>query len=256
MKKNTLFVFALFIFYFSFCLTTVAQTRSREDYEKLGHVVWEVDTKEKIVAITFDDGPHPVFTPQILYILAKYNAKATFFVAGNKVKRFPSVLERIAKEGHEIANHTYNHIINRNITSSTLHSELEQTDEIIQSIIGYKPTLYRPVGGMHNDLIINTAVKNGKLVILWSWHLDAEDWKNPAASQISRHITKGIRPGNIVLLHDWIGTEYSRTSQTVKGLETTLRFLYQNGYECVTVSELLFRSEIIDQDYFNTFPIE
>nr|WP_313770681.1 polysaccharide deacetylase family protein [Bacillus sp. S/N-304-OC-R1] len=244
------------LFYFSFCLTSDAQTRSRQDYEESGNVVWDVNTKEKIVAITFDDGPHPTFTPQILDILAKYDAKATFFVAGNKVKRFPDVLERIAKEGHEIGNHTFNHIYNRNITASTLTSELEQTDQIIQSITGYKPSLYRPVGGLYNDLIINTAAQNGKLVILWSWHQDPQDWKNTTASKISNHITKGVNPGNIILLHDWFGSEFDESSQTVNGLETTLNDLYNKGYKCVSVSELLLRSKMNDQDFFRTFPLK
>ncbi|MFJ5625082.1 polysaccharide deacetylase family protein [Peribacillus loiseleuriae] len=242
MKKIWMLPILLFI---SFCSTQTyayAFTDSREAYEKTGQVIWEVNTKEKMVAITFDDGPHPVFTPQILDILAKYNAKATFFVAGNKVKRFPAILKRQVKEGHEIANHTYNHIYDRNITAAKLTAELDQTDKIIKLFTGNKPTLYRPVGGLYNDLIINSAIKNGKLVILWSWHQDPQDWKSPAASQIYRHITKGVSPGNIILFHDWNGSEFSQTSQTVKALENIMEYLYKNGYECVTVSEMLYRS--------------
>ncbi len=240
-KKWMLIIF-LFILLFSTQTHVYAFTDSREAYEKTGKVIWEVNTKEKIVAITFDDGPHPIFTPQILDILAKYNAKATFFVVGNKIEIYPDILQRIKKEGHEIANHTNKHIYNKNISSSTLTSELEKTDEIIQRITGDKPTLYRPVGGLYNDSIINTAIENGKLVILWSWHQDPEDWKRPPANKISRHITKGVQPGNIILLHDWIGSGVNRTSQTVKALESIMEFLSQNGYECVTVSELLYRS--------------
>ena len=146
--------------------------------------------------------------------------------------------------------------ITRNITSATLTSELEQTDEIIQRITGDKPTLYRPVGGLYNDLIINTAIKNGKIVILWSWHQDPEDWKRPRASKISRHITKGVQPGNIILLHDWIGSGVDQTSQTVKALESIMEFLSRNGYECVTVSELLYRSSTIIPSPFDPFHAE
>ncbi|HFK1681399.1 TPA: polysaccharide deacetylase family protein [Bacillus tropicus] len=210
--------------------------------EKTGKVIWEVNTREKIVALTFDDGPHPVFTPQILDILAKYNAKATFFVAVNKVKRFPAIIIREVKERHEIANLTYNHIYNENITAAKLTSELNQTDEVIKKITGYKPTLYRPVGRLHNDLIINTAIQNGKLVILWSWYQDPQVWRSPAASKISKHIIKGVQPGNIILLHDWNGSEFSETSQTVEALESILIHLKNNGYTCVTVSEMLYRS--------------
>lgn len=182
MKKTWMFSILLFISICSTQIPAYAFTDSREAYEKTGQVFWEVNTKEKMVAITFDDGPHPIFTPQILDILAKYNAKATFFVAGNKVKRLPAILKRQVKEGHEIANHTYNHIYDRNITSAKLTAELNQTDKIIKLITDYKPTLYRPVGGLYNNLIINTAIKNEKLVILWSWHQDPQDWKNPAAN--------------------------------------------------------------------------
>ena len=152
------------------------------------------------------------------------------------------------EEGHEIANHTYHHIYNRNITVTKLTSELEQTDQIIERIIGNKPTLYRPVGGLYNDLIINTAVKNDKLVIMWSWHQDPEDWKRPAASRIANKITKGVEPGNIILLHDWIGSQLSRSSQTVIALDNIMEFLYKNGYKCVTVSELLFHQQKIVPD--------
>ena len=242
MKKRKMMWIAFIFAICTFSTTVFAHTATRSAYEKTGHVIWEVKTKEKLVAITFDDGPHPIFTPQILDILAKYNAKATFFVAGNKVIRFPEVLKRQVKEGHEIANHTYNHIYNRNITEATLTAELEQTDELIQKTIGIKPTLYRPVGGLYNDLIINTAVKNGKLVILWSWKMDPKDWRNTAASQISSIITSDVQQGNIILLHDWHGTEDSRVSQTVKSLESIMKYLDDNGYKCVTVSELLYHS--------------
>ncbi|MGX5541588.1 polysaccharide deacetylase family protein [Bacillus wiedmannii] len=242
MIKNSIFLICFIISLCSKPISIYAFTDSRKEYEKTGKVIWEVNTKENIVALTFDDGPHPIFTPQILDILAKYNAKATFFVAGNKVKRFPAILIREVKEGHEIANHTYNHIYDKNMTAAKLTSELNETDEVIKKITGYKPTLYRPVGGLHNDLIINTAIQNGKLVILWSWHQDPQDWRSPAASKISKHIIKGVQPGNIILLHDWNGSEFSETSQTVEALESILIHLKNNGYTCVTVSEMLYRS--------------
>ncbi|MDR7077719.1 peptidoglycan/xylan/chitin deacetylase (PgdA/CDA1 family) [Neobacillus niacini] len=252
MRKIWMLTILLFtcLFYTS---DVYAFTDSREAYEKTGKVIWEVNTKEKMVSITFDDGPHPLFTPQILDILAKYHAKATFFVVGNKVELYPDVLQRIKKEGHEIANHTNKHIYSRNLTSATLTAELEKTDKIIQQITGDKPTLYRPVGGLYNDVIINTAIKNGKMVILWSWHQDPEDWKKPGANKISRHITKSVQPGNIILLHDWIGSGGGKTSQTVKALESIMEFLSLNGYKCVTVSELLYQSSTITPSPFDPF---
>lgn len=250
--KTLIMAFSVFIL-FLFCDTPYIQaiTSSREAYEKTGNVIWEGHTKEKIVAITFDDGPHPSYTPQILDILAKYNAKATFFVSGNKVKSNPGILMREIKEGHEIANHTYHHYYNKNMTAELLSSELDQTDKVIWDIAKYKPSLYRPVGGLHNDIIINTAVKKGYKVILWSWHQDPQDWKRPAPNKISTHIINSLRAGDIILLHDW-----SDRPQTVKALETTLDYLYKNGYECVTVSDLIFRSNVSIPGFFRTFPVE
>ena len=94
------------------------------------------------------------------------------------------------------------------------------------------------------------------MVILWSWHQDPEDWKRPPASRIARKITKGVQPGNIILLHDWIGSGVTQTSQTVKALENIMEFLSRNGYECVTVSELLYRSTKIIPYPFDTFHTE
>ncbi|MEH7415839.1 polysaccharide deacetylase family protein [Neobacillus drentensis] len=231
-----------------------AAIKSREEYEKTGHVFWEVKTKEKLVAITFDDGPHPIFTPQILDLLAKYNARATFFVAGNKVVRFPDVLKREVEEGHEIANHTFSHIYGYHITSSKLLSELKETDQVIQKYTGIKPSLYRPVGGFYNDDIINTALKNKKEVVLWSWDQDSRDWTNPPAGQMCSYIIKGVKPGNIILFHDWHGSEFSKACSTVTALETILNYLNKNGYKCVTVSELLSHSTQMIPDSYGIYP--
>jgi peptidoglycan/xylan/chitin deacetylase (PgdA/CDA1 family) len=254
LKKLIVVTVFIFISAFTYHVNASASTKSREAYEKTGHVFWDIHTKEKLVALTFDDGPHPIFTTQILDILAKYDAKATFFVAGNKVARFPDLLKREVKEGHEIANHTFHHIYGNHITSSKLSSELEETDKIIQKFTGFKPSLYRPVGGIYNDTIINTAIKNGKEIVLWSWNQDPRDWDNPPASRICSYITKGVKPGNIILLHDWHGSEYSKTCQTVNALDDTLKYLYKNGYKCVTVSELLYRSTQIIPDSFEIYP--
>ncbi|MEH7014205.1 polysaccharide deacetylase family protein [Neobacillus niacini] len=253
MKKKLFITSLLSILLFSFQVNADAFINSREEYEKTGRVIWEVNTKEKLVALTFDDGPHPVFTPQILDILAKHDAKATFFVTGNKVVRFPDLLKREVKEGHEIANHTFHHIYG-NITSARLSSELEETDKIIKKFTGLKPSLYRPVGGFYNDVIINTALKNGKEVVLWSWDQDSRDWANPPASQICSYIKKGVKPGNIILFHDWRGSEYTQTCSTVKALDNILDFLDKNGYKCVTVSELLYRSTQMISESFAIYP--
>lgn len=242
MKKIIIiFIFGNIIFCFT-PSNIFAAEKGRKEYEKTGNVIWKINTKEKIVAITFDDGPHPIFTPLILDTLAKYQAKATFFVTGKKAKQYPEIIKREVIDGHEVANHTYSHINNPNISARKLRKEIEQTDEIIQQIIGYKPAFFRPVAGHYNDVIINTAVKSGKVVVIW--HQDPRDWDNTPASKISSSVTKTISPGNIIVLHDWHNNNPSKTCQTIIALDRILEFLTQNGYKCVTVSEMLYRSKV------------
>ena len=253
--KNLISLTAIFTFFFSSWHNNVsAVTQSREAYEKTGHVHWETNPKQKLVALTFDDGPHTEITPQILDLLAKYDAKATFFITGNKAVLAPEVVKRTFAEGHEIGNHTYNHPYSKNITPRKLLEELNSTDEVLKKITGQIPTLYRPVGGLYNDTIIETAIQNGKEVIMWSWDQDSLDWTHPPAAKMANYIINGMRPGSITLFHDWHPSEYSKNSQTVKAVETILKYLKDNQYKCVTVSELLYRSSKLIPDDVGMYP--
>ncbi|RDW19951.1 polysaccharide deacetylase family protein [Oceanobacillus chungangensis] len=245
MKRRLFFLFLFFLLFFT---NTQTSATDRWDYEKTGHVTWDIDTKEKMVAITFDDGPHPQYTPDILDVLAKYDAKATFFVLGAHAKKYSGLIYRQFTEGHEIANHTYNHNYHP-ISSKELKKEIDDTAKIIYEITGTKPTLFRPVGGAYNDLIINTAVDSGYHVVLWSWHQDPEDWKNPSVNRITNHILSNISPGDIILLHDAGGDR----SRTITSLEKILPILEKKGYKFVTVSEMMLRNEMKDSSFFNLF---
>ena len=236
------FYFILIIMFLSLILSPTissAGIKSREEYEKTGHVFWEFNINKRLVAITFDDGPHPVFTPQILDLLAKYNAKATFFVTGKKVEMYPNIIIRQLKEGHEIGNHTFHHFSKNTISSFKLSLELDKTNNIFKKLTGKRMNLYRPVQGVYNDVIINTATKKGYDVIMWSWDQDPKDWRNPSSIQIANHIIKNITPGDIILLHDWGNLN---KSQTVQALESVLKYLKENNYKCVTISELMYHS--------------
>ncbi|MDM5208409.1 polysaccharide deacetylase family protein [Cytobacillus kochii] len=217
-----------------------ASIKSREEYEKTGYVIWEVNTNEKIISITFDDGPNPIYTPQILDVLSEYNAKATFFITGSNAKKYPDVVRRIVKEGHEVANHTYNHEIDANITTKILNNEIELTNKVLKEITGFSPSLYRPVAGIYNDRIIQTANNNNMYVIMWSWHQDPQDWRDPGVHAISSHVISSVKPGDIILLHDSGGDR----TQTVKALETILEYTSENGFECKTVTEMIISNDI------------
>lgn len=210
----------------------------RATFEKTGHVFWDIPVDEKLVALTFDDGPDPNYTAQILDILAKYNAKATFFVIGEEAARYPELVKRQAREGHEIANHTYRHHFRDGHSPTVLKRELEKSEKIIKELTGYSPSLFRPIAGYYDKEIVDTAVSSGYNVILWSWHQETRDWSRPGANKIVQNVVSDARPGDVIIFHDAGGDR----SQTVKALDSILKILSENGYKCVTVSELLYQA--------------
>lgn len=210
----------------------------RAKFEKTGHVFWDIPVDEKLVALTFDDGPDPQYTAQILDALAKYNAKATFFVIGEEAERYPELIKRQAREGHEVANHTYRHHFRDGHSPAVLKRELDKSDKVIKELTGYSPSLFRPIAGYYDKEIVSTAVASGYNVILWSWHQETRDWSRPGANKIVENVISDTRPGDVIIFHDAGGDR----TQTVKALERILELLYKNGYKCTTVSDLLYRS--------------
>lgn len=216
--------------------------KDRAYYEQRGDIVWEVPKEDKVIAITFDDGPDPQDTPAILDLLKKYNGKATFFVVGKQLKRYPEIAKRQVEEGHELANHTLTHFyFNRNTPIETIKNEIDQTQDLIYEITGTKTQLFRPPGGFYNDRMVSLCKDKGFLVVLWSWHQDTKDWDRPGVSKIVNKVLKNVRGGDIILMHDHV----EGTSQTVAALEQILPELQKRGYRLVTVSELLGMSQPI-----------
>jgi len=210
-----------------------APKKDRFYYENRGEVVWEISTTEKVIALTFDDGPHPEHTPQILDLLKQYNAKATFFVVGNKVERFPELLQREVNEGHELANHTYSHAFLSKRTN--MKKEINKTEALIESVTHTRSHLFRPPGGIYNEGLVNLVKQEGYKMVMWSWHLDTRDWDSPGVQRIVNRVLKNANNGNIVLFHDYI----EGRTQTIEALKQILPELEKRGYKFVTVSELL-----------------
>ena len=209
--------------------------KDRLYYEKRGEVVWEVPTDQKVICLTFDDGPDAQFTQQILDLLKEQQAKATFFVTGRQVQKYPELAKQQVQDGHELANHTFSHPNLRRISEGKLREEILQTEKVIQAVTGQNTKLFRPPGGDYNDTIINTAKNEGYTVIMWSWHQDTKDWTDPGIHKIVNKVLSNARNGDIVLFHDYGGNR----SQTVKALKEILPVLKQRGYHFITVSELL-----------------
>ncbi|SFT21814.1 polysaccharide deacetylase family protein [Paenibacillus sp. BC26] len=210
--------------------------KDRYFYESRGDIIWEVPLNEKKIALTFDDGPYPEMTNDILDLLKLYNAKATFFVLGYRVKQFPELIKREIAEGHEVANHTYSHaFLTKGTALATIQNEIKQTEDSLIELTGKKPHLFRPPGGFYSDQTIQVARKLGYTTVLWSWHQDTADWRSPGVNYIVRKVLKNARNGDIVLLHDYI----PGSIHTVKALRIILPELARRGFTFVTVSELI-----------------
>lgn len=213
-----------------------AKPRERDYYEQRGEIVWEVPSAGKVIALTFDDGPDPDQTAQILDELKKYGAKATFFVIGKRAEKFPELIKRETAEGHEIGNHTYSHpFLTNNRSTESIRSEIAAAQKVIKSISGTAPVLFRPPGGYYHERLVHVSLAEGCLPILWSWHQDTEDWKAPGVNRIVNKVLNNAREGDIVLFHDHV----QGSSNTVDALRKILPELSKRGYHFVTVSELL-----------------
>lgn len=190
-----------------------------------------VRTTNPVVALTFDDGPHGTLTPKLLDILAREGVHATFFVLGENVELYPDIAKRIVAEGHEIANHSWQHPSLPRVSAERLDRELRKTSDIIEQTTGHKVTVMRPTYGALNDRVQKSLIEDYKLdVILWS--VDPRDWKRPGPSVVARRMVSGAHPGAILLAHDIHPGTIAAMPQTIAGLKA-------KGYSFATVSELL-----------------
>ena len=189
---------------------------------------YKADTQEKVVALTFDDGPDPVDTPAVLDILKEKKVRATFFVLGQAAQDNPLLLKRLVNEGHEIGNHSFKH----DYQQRRLVEEMNQTDHAVFAATGTHTYFYRPPGGFLTKNQLEIIKGNGHVVALWS--VDSKDWRNPGVKQIVDNVIKNVFPGAIILMHDG---GYQRT-QTVKALGPIIDALRERGYLLTTLSEL------------------
>jgi len=194
-----------------------------------------VNTSRPFVALTFDDGPHPELTPQLLDILRSEGVRATFYVVGRNVQTYPEIARRIVAEGHEIANHTWSHPALTGLSSARLEKEIASTSEVIQRVTGRRPTNMRPPYGAVNDRVRQSMFKDHGLdVIMWS--VDPLDWRRPGAEVVRQRLVAGAKPGGILLAHDI-------HPGTIEAMPGTIRDLKAKGFGFATVSQLLALQE-------------
>lgn len=191
------------------------------------------------IALTFDDGPDPVYTPRLLDLLRQYGAKATFFVVGVHAERHPDLLRRMAEEGHAIGIHNYVHKTNWLMRPGTVKKQIARTSEIIEQATGVKPVYYRPPWGIVN--LFDYANLGYLQIILWSAMFS--DWrKRVGAERLTARMLKKLRPGEVLLLHDCgktFGADEDAPEQMLQALEVCLRRGNELGYRFVTIGEMI-----------------
>lgn len=192
--------------------------------------------QRKVIALTFDDGPWPRNTPQILDILRKNNIKATFFWVGQALKDHPQIAKRVVAEGHIVGNHTWHHWYHK-LDAATAAREIDDTTELIYKTTGVRTTLFRPPGAVMNNGVTDYAKQKKYLIAMWS--NDPMDYRPLSAQQLVNNTLRKAQPGAIVLMHDGGGNHPA----TVQALPQIIAKLKKLGYSFVTVPELLEMSQ-------------
>jgi chitin deacetylase len=193
----------------------------------------ELNGNEKVVALTFDDGPWPHMTAQVLDILKKNKIKATFFWIGQHLQIYPDIAKKVVADGHAIGNHTWHHRYHR-VDESTAAREIGDTAALIHKTTGVKTALFRPPGGnLHNGLAAY-AKKKKNVIVLWSVS-SADTSRRASAQTIANNVLGRAHRGSIVLMHDGGGNR----AATVKALPQIIAGLKEKGFKFVTVPELL-----------------
>jgi peptidoglycan/xylan/chitin deacetylase (PgdA/CDA1 family) len=186
------------------------------------------------IALTFDDGPGEA-TPAVLDLLRQAEIRATFFLCGQNVERYPELARRIAEEGHEIGNHTYSHPRLLGRTPGKIAWEIELTQNIIAHRTGRTPTLFRPPYGLRWFGLFRVLKRNRLTSVMWS--VNSLDWKRPH-TEIVQRVIRETQPGAIILFHDGVRPRKSGNRQvTVEALRDILHAT-MGRFECVPVSEL------------------
>jgi peptidoglycan-N-acetylglucosamine deacetylase len=233
MKKTIIIVLIALILLLgaSYVLFNLSKSRT---FQFFGGLMDKVETTEKVVALTFDDGP-TIHTDEILTILKAENVKGTFFLTGNEIKKKPEDAKKIAEEGHEIGNHSYSH--QRMVLKSPtfIKEEIEKTDELIRQT-GYKGDIhFRPPFGKKLFQLPYYLNKHNRKTIIWN--IEPETYPEIAADakKISNHVIEKAQPGSIILLH----IMYESRRESLQSVIEIITSLKEQGYRFVTVSELL-----------------
>jgi peptidoglycan/xylan/chitin deacetylase (PgdA/CDA1 family) len=207
----------------------VSPAKPAPERTRLFFVIERGDAHKKEIALTFDDGPHPEYTPRLLDLLKQLKVKATFFVVGEKVEEAPELAKNIVQAGHEIANHSYSHPNFKTLTEPQITEEIEKNNRAIFEACGKEPLFFRPPGGNYNETVIRTLNKIGMPLALWTYN--PKDFAVPPKEALEQGILQNLIGGMVVLLHSGVQPTYDMLPSLVQKLR-------QQGYQFVTLSEM------------------
>ncbi len=223
-----LFVVGGFI-YFSFCLNSLFPKGE----------ISIIKTNQKIVVLTFDDGPNPPYSIQIGDFLAGHKVQATFFQVGKNIEKYPEVTLKLHRQGHIIGNHLYSHSFSTYLKKSSFEKELQRTQEVIAGLIKKKPKFFRPPWLSAPPFIFEIAKKNNLLIIGGQLSSFFETYQ-PPPRVMAKEVFLKVKPGSIIIFHDGFSGKKGATRQnTFKTVEIVLSELIKRGYKIVSLAEAL-----------------
>lgn len=203
-----------------------------------GPVLSEATTTQKVVALTFDDGPYSPYTEQLLAVLRETQTPATFFLIGKNAEKYPELVKRIVGEGHQIGNHTYSHVDLLKLDRAQIAAEIDKTQDVLRAITGRAPDIVRPPHGFRDSVVMDVMSERNLRVVEWS--LMCRDWVNPGVEVITDRVVGKVKSGSIILLHDGDGVASSASrAQTIEATRRIIHQLKNKGYRFVTVDEIL-----------------
>lgn len=186
--------------------------------------LYYVDDGPKVIALTIDDGPSPVYTPQILRLLERHRVTASFSMIGQSVTYYPGIARDVADAGHTIVNHTWNHVNLTRLSSAQTRAEISRAADAIHTAAGARPVMFRAPYGAWSRATLEYCASEGLTPLDWS--VDPRDWARPGSAAIIQNIMRNTRTGSIILEHDGGGDR----SQTVAALEVVIPRLLDEGY--------------------------
>ena len=202
-------------------------------FQLFGDYVARIETREKVVALTFDDGPHPIHTLRMLDLLDRHGVKATFFMMGRNVERFTDVAREVVRRGHEVGNHSYSHPKLVWMSPAAVREEIDSTDRLLRQIGVTGAIHFRPPHAAKFVVLPYVLSQAGRLSVLGD--VDPREWKGRPAEVMIPAVLEQVRPGSILGFHDPLGVETART------VDAVLTTLLARGYRFEKVSDFILR---------------